>query len=86
MGINWKVRVRNKQFWLSIVPAVFLLVQAVMAPLGYQWDFGVLNQQFAAIVNAMFGVLALLGVAVDPTTKGIADSEQARGYEVPRVG
>lgn len=86
MGINWKVRIRNKQFWLSVVPAVFLLIQAVLAPFGYHWDFGVLNQQLAAIVNAAFGVLALLGVAVDPTTEGIADSEQARGYEVPRAG
>ena len=27
--INWKVRLKNKQFWISFIPAVLLLVQKV---------------------------------------------------------
>ncbi|MDU4806099.1 MAG: phage holin, partial [Enterococcus faecalis] len=27
--INWKSRIKNKQFWLSIIPAVLLLIQVV---------------------------------------------------------
>ena len=28
MKINWKVRIANKQFWLSVIPAVLLVIQA----------------------------------------------------------
>lgn len=84
MSINWKVRIRNKSFWLALVPAVLLLAQACAAPFGYDWDFGVLNAQLAAIVNALFAVLAILGIVADPTTKGMGDSEQALSYEKPK--
>lgn len=79
--INWQIRIKNKTFWLTLIPAVLLLVQAVSAPFGYTWDFGVLNQQLAAIINALFAVLAILGVVTDPTTKGVGDSERALMYD-----
>ncbi len=84
MNINWKVRIRNKSFWLALIPALLLLVQVVAAPFGYQWDFGVLNQQLAAIINAVFALLSILGVVNDPTTAGSSDSAQAMTYEEPR--
>lgn len=84
MSVNWKVRIRNKNFWLALVPAVLLLVQVCAAPFGYAWDFGMLNAQLAAIVNALFSVLAILGIVADPTTKGMGDSEQALSYEKPK--
>lgn len=84
MSINWKVRIKNKEFWLALVPAVLLLVQACAAPFGYAWDFGVLSAQLAAIVNALFAVLAIMGIVADPTTKGMGDSEQALSYEKPK--
>ena len=83
--INWKVRIKNKNFWLALVPALFLLVQAIGAPLGYKWDFVVLNQQLPAIINAAFALLAILGVVVDPTTEGVADSARALTYTKPGV-
>ena len=84
--INWRVRIKNKQFWLTLIPALCLLIQAVGAPFGYQWDFVVLNQQLAAVINAAFGVLAILGIVTDPTTAGVGDSGQAMGYDEPRKG
>ena len=81
LAINWMVRAKNKTFWLTLIPAVLLLVQAVSAPFGYTWDFVVLNQQLAAIINALFSVLAILGVVNDPTTKGVGDSERALMYD-----
>ena len=72
-------------FWLSMVPAALLLVQTVMALFGYKWDFGVLNQQLTAVVNAVFAVLAILGVVNDPTTAGLSDSAQALTYLTPKV-
>lgn len=80
-GINWQIRIKNKTFWLTLIPAVLLLVQAVSAPFGYTWDFVVLNEQLAAIINALFAVLAILGVVTDPTTKGVGDSERALMYD-----
>lgn len=84
MNINWKIRIKSKAFWLAIVPAIFLLVQTIAAPFGYEWDFVVLNQQAAAIINAAFAVLSILGVVSDPTTAGLADSKQALEYTEPR--
>lgn len=86
MRINWMLRIKSKYFWLAIIPALLLLVQVCAAPFGYEWDFGVLNAQLAAIVNALFAVLAILGIVADPTTKGMGDSEQAMTYDEPKEG
>lgn len=83
--INFTARIKNKTFWLTLIPAVLLLVQVCAAPFGYQWDFGVLNEQLAAIINALFSVLAILGVVNDPTTSGFSDSKQAMTYEKPKA-
>lgn len=84
MQINWKVRVANKNFWITLIPAVLLLIQAVAAPLGLTLDFGDLGNQLLAIVNAVFAVLAILGVVNDPTTDGMGDSKQAMTYTEPK--
>ena len=84
MNINWRVRIKNKAFWLALIPALLLLVQVVAAPFGYKWDFVVLNQQLAAIINAVFALLSILGVVNDPTTAGIGDSVRAMSYDEPR--
>lgn len=83
--INFTARIKNKTFWLTLIPAVLLLVQVCAAPFGYQWDFGVLNEQLAAIINALFSVLAILGVVNDPTTAGFSDSKQAMTYDKPKA-
>lgn len=82
--INWIVRVKNKSFWLAIIPAVLLLVQTVAAVFGYSLDFGELGNRLIAVVNAVFGVLVILGVVNDPTTAGISDSKLARTYSSPK--
>lgn len=84
MNINWIVRIKNKAFWLALIPAVLLLIQVIAAPFGYKWDFVVLNEQLTAIINAVFGVLAILGVVTDPTTAGVTDSKQALTYTAPK--
>lgn len=82
--INWTVRIKNKNFWLAVIPAVLLLVQTVAAVFGYTLDLGEIGNRLIAVVNAVFGVLVVLGVVVDPTTAGISDSKQARGYNFPK--
>ena len=82
--INWKVRLKNKTFWLSLITAVLLLVQVVAAVFGITLDLGDLGSKLLAVVNAVFAVLVILGVVNDPTTAGMSDSKQAMTYTKPK--
>jgi len=81
--INWKVRIRNKQFWISVIPAVALVAQAVAALFGFTIDLSTIVGKVLAVVDAVFALLAILGVVVDPTTAGVGDSARAMSYEEP---
>lgn len=83
MNINWEVRIKNKSFWVALIPAVLLLVQVVAAVFGYSLDLGELGNRLLAVVNALFTVLAILGIVTDPTTAGTGDSARAMTYETP---
>ena len=81
--INWKVRIVNKNFWLALIPAVLLLIQAVLSVFGVTVDFGEIGNKLAAVVEAVFLVLGIIGIVNDPTTNGIGDSRRALTYEEP---
>ena len=74
MKINWTVRLKNK-VWL----ATFLsfIVSTVYQWLGY-FDIAPVVTQ-----DAVLQLVTLLGLIVDPTTAGVADSQRALGYEEP---
>ena len=82
--INWLVRFKNKNVWISFIPAALLLVQVVAALFGFELELGDIGDRLLAVVNALFAVLALLGVVTDPTTAGVSDSTQAMSYTKPR--
>ena len=82
--INWQVRIKSKQFWLALIPAVLLLVQVVAAVFGFELDLGDIGNRLLDVVNALFAVLAILGIVVDPTTDGVGGSAQAMTYTEPR--
>lgn len=82
--INWKVRIRNKNFWLAVIPAAALLVQSVAAAFGYGLELDELGGRLMAVVNQLFALLAILGIVNDPTTAGLEDSEQAMLYDRPK--
>lgn len=84
MKINWSVRLKNKTFWLTAIPALLLLGSQVLALFGISWDYTPLAQQLSAICGIVFGLLALLGVVNDPTTTGVSDSAQALTYQNPK--
>jgi len=81
--INWKVRIKNKAFWLAVIPALALVAQAIASVFGYTIDLGTIVGKLQAVVNAVFALLVILGIVVDPTTSGVADSDRAMGYETP---
>ncbi|MDD3218223.1 MAG: phage holin [Lachnospiraceae bacterium] len=82
--INMTVRFKNKAFWLAFIPALLVLIQVVAAVFGYTLDLGDLGNKLLAVVEAVFMVLSILGIVVDPTTKGIGDSTQALTYQQPK--
>lgn len=84
MKINWVVRMKNKTFWVSVIPAALLLIQVVGAVFGYTLDLGDLGNKLLTVVNAVFGLLTVLGVVTDPTTAGVSDSTQAMCYVKPK--
>ncbi len=83
MKINWMVRAKNKAFWVALIPAALLLIQTVAALLGFSLDLGDVGEKLLAVVNAIFGVLVILGVVVDPTVEGVSDSARAMKYDEP---
>lgn len=84
--INWKVRLKNKIFWIAIIPAVLVLAQTIAALFGYQLELTELQGRLLDIVNAVFVILAIVGVVVDPTTNGVSDSTRALTYDEPKRG
>lgn len=83
-NINWIVRIKNKNFWISLIPAVLLLVQVVAAVFGFTLELGELGDKLLAVVNALFAVLTILGIVTDPTTAGVGDSKLAMTYMKPK--
>lgn len=86
--INWKVRFKNKAWVMAFIAQGLILVEIVLAMLN---SLGVINFQLTdqikeevlTIVNTVFVMLSMLGVIQDPTTKGVGDSERAKGYTEP---
>ena len=84
LGINWKVRIKSKMFWVAIIPAVLFLCSKLLIVVGIDFNFTQLQSQLLDIVGAVFSVLVLLGVVIDPTTEGATDSSQAQKYDNPK--
>ena len=82
--INWKVRIKNKLFWAELIPALALLAQAVASVFGFTIDLTTLVGKLLAVVDAIFAVLVILGIVVDPTTYGVPDSKLAMTYQEPK--
>lgn len=85
MNINWKVRIKNKAFWIALIPALVLLIQGVAAVFGFTLDLGDLGNRILAVIEAAFLVLSILGIVNDPTTATLSDSDNAMTYDKPKA-
>ena len=84
MKINLKVRFKNPVFWLTVIPAVITFVYTVLGAFDV---VPALSQDVVVnIITALISALTTIGVLVDPTTKGVGDSERALGYDRPSDG
>ena len=81
-NINWKVRIKNPVFWTTVIPAAISFVYCALGALGIVpalTESMVLN-----VTSAIITMLTTLGVLIDPTTAGVADSALAMTYSSPR--
>nr|DAU93699.1 MAG TPA: holin [Caudoviricetes sp.] len=81
--INWSVRLKNKNFWLALVPALALLAQAFANIFNLTLEFGDTVDKILVFINVLFAFLVLIGIVNDPTTAGLSDSERALTYTEP---
>ena len=81
--INWKVRIKNRLFWVELIPALALVAQAIAGVFGWTLDLQTLVGKLLAVVDAVFALLVILGIVVDPTTVGVGDSKRAMTYDEP---
>ena len=85
MKINWTVRLKNKAFWVAIVPAILLLIQQVCGMFGIKIEIAGLSDQLLAIIGTVFAILSLIGIVNDSTVATLSDSNQAMTYTEPKV-
>ena len=81
--INWKVRFKNKVFWITFIPAVLLVIQTLAALFGITLDLSAIGDKLIEVVDAVFSLLVILGVVVDHTTKGVKDGALGSTYTEP---
>ena len=82
--INWRVRLKNKNFWITFIPAMLMLVQVVLSIFGYSFEVEKVQGKLLDLVDAVFTVLVIVGVINDPTTVGLSDSKDAMEYSQPK--
>ena len=81
MKINWKVRFKNKVWLGSFLSLIIGFIYSMLALFDI---FPEVTQNLVVqMMNQVLTFLGLIGVIVDPTTAGIADSERAMGYQEP---
>ena len=84
MKINWKVRLKNPVFWLTVIPAVIALVYTILGLFDVVPTIS--EDVLVNAVTAIISALSTVGVLIDPTTKGVGDSDRALTYEEPSDG
>jgi phi LC3 family holin len=81
MKINWKVRFKQPVFITTFTTLVLTFVYNLLAM--FEIVPSISQDMVMNVVIAVVQLLAGIGVLVDPTTKGVKDSERAMGYTEP---
>lgn len=79
--MNWKLRLQNKATLIALIAAAVSLIYQVLGICGIVPR--VSEDAILTAAGTLVNALALLGIVVDPTTKGISDSERAMEYDKP---
>ena len=66
--MDWKSRLKNKTFWVSLTAAIVLLAQ--------QLGLDIFPENISDIVHTLLLIATILGVIVDPSTDVIKDGQK----------
>ena len=78
MKINFKVRMKNKAFVVGVATLLVSFLYKLLAAMDIVP--AVSESEILELMGLVVNMLALVGVIVDPTTKGVSDSERAKLY------
>lgn len=78
INMNIKARLKNKMFVLSASALIVSFVYQVLSV--FDIVPKITENEISGLITMAVNILAFLGVLVDPTTKGISDSERAMTY------
>lgn len=84
MKLNWKVRMKNPLFWLSLIGVILTAIGRTPESFT-SWE-SVKEALLELIRNPYLlgsALMAIVGVLMDPTTRGLCDSVRALGYDKP---
>ena len=70
--IDWKVRLKNKAFLLTFIPAVLALIYNILGTIGI--IPGISQNSLTEISVTIINILVMLGIIVDPKTNGFYDN------------
>ena len=82
MKLNWILRYKNKATLTSLVGAVVALIYQVLGLIGITPSIS--ESSVIEVAGLVINVFILLGIVIDPTTKGLGDSDNAMTYTEPR--
>ena len=68
--MKWKNRLTNYNFWISIISAVLLILQAFKI----NFDIAYINE----IATAVLGLLVVIGIISDPTKTAVSTSTEPK--------
>lgn len=79
--INWKVRLRNKTWLMVSIPVAAAAIYSVLGLFNIVPP--VSESDLVNVLTLIINLLVGLGIVIDPTTDGIADSKRALCYTYP---
>lgn len=79
--MNWKLRFMNKAVLIPLIVNIVALVYMILGVFGV--TPGISEDDVLNVAYMIVNMLCMLGIVIDPTTEGVADSERAMGYDEP---
>jgi phi LC3 family holin len=80
--VNVKVRLKNPVFLVTFITAIIAFIYQILG----MFDVvpAVSEDSVVQVVGIVINILTAMGILVDPTTKGIGDSQRALNYDEPQ--
>lgn len=73
--MDWKARLKNKTFVVSMLAAIVAFIYQILGILGLTAP--ITQDEVTQVILILVNLLVGLGILVDPTTSGITDGENS---------